>query len=51
MPSSITSTATDIELKADPGQTATFQFTADQIGQFDLESNIAENTLLVLVVQ
>jgi heme/copper-type cytochrome/quinol oxidase subunit 2 len=41
----------DIEEKADPGQTATFQFTADQTGQFDLESHVTEKTLLVLVVQ
>jgi heme/copper-type cytochrome/quinol oxidase subunit 2 len=40
----------DIEEKADPGKTATFEFTADQTGQFDLESHITEDTLLVLVV-
>jgi len=40
----------DIEQKADPGQTSTFEFTADQTGQFDLESHVTNNTLLVLVV-
>ena len=40
----------DIEQKADAGVTSTFEFTADQTGQFDLESHITENTLLVLVV-
>jgi heme/copper-type cytochrome/quinol oxidase subunit 2 len=40
----------DIEQNADPGETATFEFTADQTGQFDLESHVTENTLLVLVV-
>lgn len=40
----------DLEQKADPGKTSTFEFTADQTGQFDLESHITENTLLVLVV-
>lgn len=40
----------DIAEKADPGQTATFEFTADQTGQFDLESHVTEDTLLVLVV-
>jgi ABC-type Fe3+-hydroxamate transport system substrate-binding protein len=41
----------DIEQKADAGQTATLQFTADQTGQFDLESHVTEDTYLVLVVQ
>jgi hypothetical protein len=40
----------DLEQKADPGKTAAFEFTADQTGQFDLESHVTENTLLVLVV-
>jgi heme/copper-type cytochrome/quinol oxidase subunit 2 len=40
----------DIEQKADPGKTSTFEFTADQTGQFDLESHVTNNTLLVLVV-
>jgi len=40
----------DLEQKADPGKTSTFEFTADQTGQFDLESHVTENTLLVLVV-
>jgi hypothetical protein len=40
----------DIEQKADPGKTATFEFTADQTGQFDLESHVTDETLLVLVV-
>ena len=40
----------DIEQKADAGKTSTFEFTADQAGQFDLESHITEDTLLVLVV-
>jgi heme/copper-type cytochrome/quinol oxidase subunit 2 len=40
----------DLEQKANPGKTATFEFTADQTGQFDLESHVTQNTLLVLVV-
>lgn len=40
----------DLEQKADAGTTSTFEFTADQTGQFDLESHLTENTLLVLVV-
>jgi hypothetical protein len=40
----------DLEQKAEAGQTSTFEFTADQTGQFDLESHLTENTLLVLVV-
>ena len=40
----------DLEQKADAGKTATFEFTADQTGQFDLESHLTEDTLLVLVV-
>jgi hypothetical protein len=40
----------DLEQKVAAGQTATFEFTADQTGQFDLESHITEKTLLVLVV-
>jgi hypothetical protein len=40
----------DIEENADAGKTATMEFTADQTGQFDLESHVTENTLLVLVV-
>ena len=40
----------DLEQKADAGKTSTFEFTADQTGQFDLESHLTENTLLVLVV-
>ena len=40
----------DLEQKADAGKTSTFEFTADQTGQFDLESHITEKTLLVLVV-
>jgi hypothetical protein len=40
----------DIEQNADPGKTATFELTADQTGQFDLESHVTEDTLLVLVV-
>jgi hypothetical protein len=40
----------DIEQDADAGETATLEFTADQTGQFDLESHVTENTLLVLVV-
>ena len=40
----------DLEEKADPGKTATFNLTADQTGQFDLESHVTGNTLLVLVV-
>jgi heme/copper-type cytochrome/quinol oxidase subunit 2 len=40
----------DIEQDADAGKTSTFEFTADQTGQFDLESHVTENTLLVLVV-
>ena len=40
----------DLEQKADAGKTSTFKFTADQTGQFDLESHLTENTLLVLVV-
>jgi hypothetical protein len=39
----------DLEQKADAGTTSTFNFTADQTGQFDLESHVTENTLLVLV--
>ncbi len=40
----------DLEQKADGGKTSTFEFTADQTGQFDLESHLTEQTLLVLVV-
>jgi heme/copper-type cytochrome/quinol oxidase subunit 2 len=40
----------DIEQKADAGKSSTFEFTADQTGQFDLESHVTEDTLLVLVV-
>ena len=40
----------DLEQKADAGKTSTFEFTADQTGQFDLESHLTEQTLLVLVV-
>ena len=40
----------DLEQKADAGKTSTFEFTADQSGQFDLESHLTEDTLLVLVV-
>ena len=40
----------DLEQKPDAGKTSTFEFTADQTGQFDLESHITEKTLLVLVV-
>lgn len=40
----------DLEPTADAGETATFEFTADQTGQFDLESHLTEKTLLVLVV-
>ena len=40
----------DLEQKAAPGVTSTFEFTADQTGQFDLESHLTEKTLLVLVV-
>ena len=40
----------DLEQKADAGKTSTFEFTADQTGQFDLESHLTEKTLLVLVV-
>jgi heme/copper-type cytochrome/quinol oxidase subunit 2 len=41
----------DIEEQAEAGKTATLEFTADKTGQFDLESHITENTLLVLVVE
>jgi len=40
----------DIEVSADKGAVGTLQFTADQTGQFDLESHDTEATLLVLVV-
>ena len=40
----------DLEQKAAPGVTSTFEFTADQTGQFDLERHLTEKTLLVLVV-
>ena len=40
----------DLEQKPDAGKTSTFEFTADQTGQFDLESHVTEKTLLVLVV-
>jgi hypothetical protein len=40
----------DIEENAEAGKTATMEFTADQTGQFDLESHVTEKTLLVLVV-
>jgi len=41
----------DIEVDADAGETAKLSFTATETGQFDLESHITENTLLVLVVE
>jgi hypothetical protein len=40
----------DLEQKADAAKTSTFEFTAGQTGQFDLESHLTEKTLLVLVV-
>jgi heme/copper-type cytochrome/quinol oxidase subunit 2 len=40
----------DLEQTAEPGKTSTLEFTADQTGQFDLESHLTEDTLLVLVV-
>ena len=40
----------DLEQEAEGGKTSTFEFTADQSGQFDLESHLTEDTLLVLVV-
>ena len=40
----------DIEVSAEKGATGTLQFTADQAGQFDLESHDTEATLLVLLV-
>jgi hypothetical protein len=40
----------DLETEAKKGETGTISFTADQTGQFDLESHVTEGTLLVLVV-
>lgn len=40
----------DIEVSAEKGATGTLRFTADQAGQFDLESHDTEATLLVLLV-
>ncbi len=40
----------DIEVSAEQGATGTLRFTADQAGQFDLESHDTEATLLVLLV-
>ena len=40
----------DVEVSGTKGETATLTFTADETGQFDLESHSTEATLLVLVV-
>jgi FtsP/CotA-like multicopper oxidase with cupredoxin domain len=40
----------DIETEADAGATGKLGFTADQTGQFDLESHTSGKTLLVVVV-
>ncbi len=40
----------DIEVAAAKGETGKISFTADQTGQFDVESHDTEATLLVLVV-
>lgn len=40
----------DLEEDAAKGATASISFTADEVGQFDVESHITETTLLVLVV-
>jgi hypothetical protein len=40
----------DLESKVKKGETAKISFTADQTGQFDLESHTTNATLLVLVV-
>jgi FtsP/CotA-like multicopper oxidase with cupredoxin domain len=40
----------DLEVEAKKGATAKINFTADKTGQFDLESHITNDTLLVLVV-
>ena len=40
----------DVEVSAAKGETGSLSFTADQVGQFDLESHNTETTLLVVVV-
>ena len=40
----------DLETEAKKGETGTISFTADQTGQFDVESHVTNATLLVLVV-
>jgi hypothetical protein len=40
----------DLEAEAKKGETAKISFTADQTGQFDVESHVSNKTLLVLVV-
>jgi glucose/arabinose dehydrogenase len=40
----------DIEVDADQGKPGSISFTADQTGQFDLESHVTNKTLLVVVV-
>ncbi len=40
----------DLETEAKKGATASISFTADQTGQFDVESHVTNATLLVLVV-
>ena len=40
----------DIEVSATKGEPGALSFTADQTGQFDLESHSTDGTLLVLVV-
>jgi len=41
----------DLEAEAKKGETAKISFTADQTGQFDVESHVSNATLLVVVVQ
>ncbi|MEI8238934.1 MAG: hypothetical protein WCI22_05895 [Actinomycetota bacterium] len=40
----------DLEAEAKKGETAKISFTADQTGQFDVESHVSNKTLLVIVV-
>jgi hypothetical protein len=41
----------DLETDAKKGETGKISFTADQTGQFDVESHITNKTLLVIVVK
>lgn len=41
----------DVEVGATKGQAASLSFTADQTGQFELESHLTEQILLVILVE